>query len=311
VEGTVLKNYATILALVLRLRQVCDSLDLIIANGDDKSMDELKSEANLLGKTYEEAENEECCICFEIMGEESLVVTKCAHAFCRNCMDQLMSTNTGEQPACPLCRAPIAPGSLMNSQTLHQIKTAIAEYKSGRSRPKTLSSKLLALLKDIGNVPLDEKMVIFSQWTSMLDCVTWALDHETTWKYVRLDGTMSHRQRTEVLRTFRNDPEVRIILVSLHAGSTGLSLVSANHVFMLDPWWNPHAEDQAIDRCHRFGQNKPVRVYTYITENSMEEKIRELQLSKREKAINVLGGEPEKVEEYRNRRVRELQRLFE
>ena len=81
-----------------------------------------------------------------------------------------------------------------------------------------------------------------------------------------------------------------MLLISLKAGGTGLNLTAADHVFLMDPWWNPAVEDQAADRAHRIGQDRPVLVYHVVAENTVEERIRELQNKKRELADAATGG---------------------
>jgi SNF2 family DNA or RNA helicase len=87
-------------------------------------------------------------------------------------------------------------------------------------------------------------------------------------------------QRETEIKKFQEDPENRIFLISLKAGGTGLNLTAADYVFIIDPWWNPAAEMQAINRAHRIGQDKKVFVYRFITEGSIEEKIQSLQKRK-------------------------------
>lgn len=95
--------------------------------------------------------------------------------------------------------------------------------------------------------------------------------------------------RSEVISRFQEDAENHIFLISMKAGGVGLNLTSAGYVFIIDPWWNPAVENQAISRAHRIGQNKPVFVYRFITQGSIEEKIQQLQKRKSslaEKFIN-------------------------
>ncbi len=97
---------------------------------------------------------------------------------------------------------------------------------------------------------------------------------EENWKYSKLTGKTTKREN--VIRQFQEDPDNRIFLISLKAGGVGLNLTEADYVFIIDPWWNPAAENQAINRAHRIGQNKHVFVYRFISENSIEEKIQKL-----------------------------------
>jgi superfamily II DNA or RNA helicase len=126
-----------------------------------------------------------------------------------------------------------------------------------------------------------EKTLVFSQFTSLLALLRRQLDPHNV-PYAYLDGATIDR-RAAVDR-FQNDPECGLFLVSLKAGGLGLNLTAASYVFLLDPWWNPAVEAQAIDRAHRIGQTQPVFAYRLIAENTVEERILELQQEKRELA---------------------------
>jgi len=93
-------------------------------------------------------------------------------------------------------------------------------------------------------------------------------------------GGMSMQAREDALAAFNNDPNLKVILISLKAGGEGLNLQVANHVFLLDPWWNPACEMQAIQRAHRIGQTKAVKAVRFITADTIEEKIIKLQEKK-------------------------------
>jgi len=118
------------------------------------------------------------------------------------------------------------------------------------------------------------KVLVFSQFTSMLDIFEKDLKEDGV-NYLRLDGSTKNRQ--ELVDRFNEDPEVKVFLISLKAGGVGLNLTAASSVFLYDPWWNPMAEQQAVDRAHRIGQKKTVNIYKFITKNSIEEKILKLQ----------------------------------
>src|SRR6202030_34872 len=106
--------------------------------------------------------------------------------------------------------------------------------------------------------------------------------------FTRLDG--STRDRGKVVTEFQSEAGPPVMLVSLKAGGTGLNLTAADHVFLLDPWWNPAVEDQAADRAHRIGQDKPVMVYRLGSKDTVEEGILGLQEGKRRIAGAALGG---------------------
>lgn len=125
-------------------------------------------------------------------------------------------------------------------------------------------------------------------------------------RFVRLDGTMTQRDRERVLRQFATDPKVSLLLVSLLSGGVGLNLVAASNVFFLDSWWNPAAEEQAIQRVHRIGQTKPVHVYRFIVRKTVEERILDLQSRKKMLAAS-LGVSAEEIKRVR---IDELKSLF-
>ena len=107
--------------------------------------------------------------------------------------------------------------------------------------------------------------------------------------YTYLDGQTENRQ--EQVDRFQNDPSIPFFLISLKAGGFGLNLTAADYVLHIDPWWNPAVEMQAADRAHRIGQDKPVFIYKFITRETVEEKIMQLQERKRELVEQLISAE--------------------
>ena len=131
--------------------------------------------------------------------------------------------------------------------------------------PCTKIDKLLELLETIEERGENEKTIVFSSFTSFLDLIEVPLaQDERLSNYTRYDGSMTARDRNEAVMRFTDDPECRVILVSLKAGNAGLNLTVANHVVILDPFWNPFVEYQAADRCHRIGQKREVMVHKVL-----------------------------------------------
>ena len=140
------------------------------------------------------------------------------------------------------------------------------------------SGKLREVLRMLRNVVAEgHKVLVFSQFVQHLALVRAALD-ERQMPYAYLDGATRDRQ-AEVAR-FQETEELKIFLISLKAGGVGLNLTAADYVFLLDPWWNPAVEAQAVDRAHRIGQQRPVFTYKFITQHTVEEKILALQRRK-------------------------------
>jgi superfamily II DNA or RNA helicase len=149
------------------------------------------------------------------------------------------------------------------------------------------SAKLDVLLDQVSEVLSEgHKALVFSQFTSLLSIVRQRLDADNV-TYEYLDGAT--RDRKSCVERFQNDPECRLFLVSLKAGGLGLNLTAAEYVFLLDPWWNPAVEAQAVDRAHRIGQTRHVFAYRLIARDTVEEKVLELQTTKRDLAAAIIN----------------------
>jgi superfamily II DNA or RNA helicase len=158
-----------------------------------------------------------------------------------------------------------------------------------KGKSKLPSAKLETLLEQLREV-LDEghKALVFSQFTSLLAIVRGELDsRKLTYEY--LDGQT--RDRKAKVERFQNDADCRLFLISLKAGGQGLNLTAADYVFILDPWWNPAVEAQAVDRAHRIGQTNPVFAYRLIAKDTVEEKILQLQGEKRQLAEAIVSAD--------------------
>jgi len=134
----------------------------------------------------------------------------------------------------------------------------------------------------------DHNILIFSQFVKHLKIVSDVLDRDKI-RYAYLDGSVKDREK--VVNNFMNEDDINIFLISLKAGGLGLNLTKADYVFLLDPWWNPAIESQAIDRAHRIGQKNKVFTYKFIAKDTVEEKILKLQESKIQLANNLITVE--------------------
>ncbi len=149
------------------------------------------------------------------------------------------------------------------------------------------SAKIDEILTHITEKTANHKLLIFSQFTSMLALLRQELDRLNI-PYEYLDGKSSTTQREFSVKRFQNDPDLRVFLISLKAGGTGLNLTAADYVYILDPWWNPAVENQAIDRIYRIGQDKKVFAYRMVCKNTVEEKILDLQAKKKKIASDII-----------------------
>jgi len=158
----------------------------------------------------------------------------------------------------------------------------------GQSAPD--SSKLQLLREKLEEIVAEgHKALVFSQWTGLLDLLSPTLTSESL-SFLRLDGSTRAEERTRIVEAFQSETGPPLLLMTLKAGGVGLNLTAADHVFLIDPWWNPAAEDQAADRAHRIGQDKPVFIHRLVSRGTVEEKILALQQSKRATAAAALSG---------------------
>ena len=158
--------------------------------------------------------------------------------------------------------------------------------KTQADGPSAKTDALIAQLQEVTDG--GHKALVFSQFTSLLALVKPQLD-ALRLPYEYLDGRTRDRQAK--VERFQNDPDCPIFLISLKAGGLGLNLTAAEYVFLLDPWWNPAVESQAIDRAHRIGQTKPVFAYRLIAQDTIEEKVLQLQQTKRDLADSIITAD--------------------
>jgi SNF2-related domain/Helicase conserved C-terminal domain len=157
------------------------------------------------------------------------------------------------------------------------------------ARREESSSKIDMLLTRVAEATAeDHKVLVFSQFTSLLSIVRAQMDAQGV-RYAYLDGDTKDRQ--QVVTEFQEDPACKVFLVSLKAGGVGLNLTAAEYVYLLDPWWNPAVEAQAIDRAHRIGQTRRVFAQRLIARDTVEEKVLALQESKRDLADAIIRAD--------------------
>jgi len=151
--------------------------------------------------------------------------------------------------------------------------------------------KINMLVDELTNNLHDHKVLVFSQFSSMLDLIAGACTKAGI-AYYHFDGSTPTVQRMEMVNNFQEGGnKVNVFLISLMAGNAGLNLTAADYVFLVDPWWNKAVEQQAIDRTHRIGQQKNVFAYKMVCKDTIEEKIMLLQQRKKKLAEDLIGQE--------------------
>lgn len=316
-QGKVLHNYASILELLLRLRQCCDHPFLVMSRGDTQEFADLNKLAkrflhggnstvngdssSLPSKAYiEEVVQElqkgegECPICLEAF--EDAVLTPCAHRLCRECI--LSSWQSPAAGLCPVCRKSMTKQDLITAPTNSRFQIDI-------EKNWVESSKISFLLQELESLRSSgAKSIVFSQWTAFLDLLEIPLSRHGI-SFTRLDGTLNLQQREKVIREFSEDKRILVLLMSLKAGGVGINLTAASNAFVMDPWWNPAVEEQAVMRIHRIGQTKSVSIKRFIVKGTVEERMEAVQARKQRMISGALTDQ-----EFRTARLEELKMLF-
>lgn len=306
-------TYSHVLEVILRLRQVCNHWTLC-KNRVDKlasllekrkvvplTPENIKALQDILQLRIESQET--CPICLDIL--EQPVITACAHAFDRGCIEQVIE----RQHRCPMCRAEIN-----DTSTLVSPAAELGENTdSAVGDPDDPSSKIEALIKILtaqGQAP-ETKTVVFSQWTSFLDIVEPHLRANGI-EFARIDGKMNSNKRDQSTHTFSTDPNCKVLLASLSVCSVGLNLVAANQAILADSWWAPAIEDQAVDRVYRLGQQRETTVWRLIMEDSIEDRVLDRQEEKRKLMLEAFRETTKKKKkgDERAARIAELEQLL-
>eukprot|EP00041_Stephanoeca_diplocostata_P035931 m.1285333 g.1285333 ORF g.1285333 m.1285333 type:complete len:982 (-) comp24780_c0_seq32:2645-5590(-) len=268
--------------------------------------DQRKDESNA-ANTVDDA-LPECPICLEIPTDP--IVTPCAHIGCAECMESVIRV----VGYCPVCRKSMPVEHAVRVRRRASSKSNASPPATCRVTPESkgalkMSAKLNGMRTEILRMRKqspEAKCIVFSQWTSMLDLAQQVLDGEGI-SHARLDGSVAQHVRATVLERFTQRDEIRVLLLTMRVGGVGLNLTAASHVILLDPWWNPAVEEQAIDRVHRIGQTKRVTVKRFVVRDSIEERILELQERKRHLARVAMG---KSEHDRRQGRVDDLKLLF-
>ncbi|XP_078167711.1 helicase protein with RING/U-box domain-containing protein [Carex rostrata] len=312
-QGKVLNNYASILELLLRLRQCCNHPFLVMSRTQEYTdLDKLarrfldSSQTNSSnGPTpayvEEVVENlrqgvvTECPICLESTSDDP-VLTPCAHRLCRECL--LASWQGLSGGPCPICRHVLTKSDLITCPLESRFQVDV----ENQWKESCKVTKLIRCLEEV--LRKGEKSIVFSQWTGFMDLLEIALKRKNI-GFLRFDGKLLQKQRERVLKEFSESKDKLVLLMSLKAGGVGLNLTAASNVFLMDPWWNPAVEEQAIMRIHRIGQKQQVQVRRFIVKDTVEERMQQVQAKKQRMISGALTDD-----EVRTTRIEELKMLF-
>jgi SWI/SNF-related matrix-associated actin-dependent regulator of chromatin subfamily A3 len=300
-----------IMTIILRLRQTCTHPQMAIDAynkyendpimdsellGDPRILEAAAGRLMQLVAAREEAQvqgrsTEECAICLTNTPDQALI--PCAHTFCGDCLAIMQAQDA--HSVCPFCRSFIA-----DRQPIERALAMIIQEENGEDQEDEVemirqwdpySSKIGYMMTQIREKMQRDattKVLIFSQWHGSLDKICEALQRDGL-KYMRIDGTVSMKKRAKFQDDFNSDPSIQVMVCSLNCSSEGINLQGANVVYILDLWWTLSRAKQAGNRSHRVGQTRPVELFHLIANNTIEERILEMQ-QRKQKVIDATNG---------------------
>ncbi|NXW28009.1 HLTF factor, partial [Phaetusa simplex] len=315
-EGTVLAHYADILGVLLRLRQLCCHPHLCINtssssfSADNKTPEELRE--TLVSKmklVLSSGSDEECAVCLESLTLP--VITRCAHVFCKPCIFEVIRI---EQPnaKCPLCRNELRVEQLVECPLEEEINSNNGKKSDQEWISSSKINALMHALIELRRHNPTAKCLVVSQFTTFLSLIENPLK-ESGFAFTRLDGSMAQKKRAEAIQCFQSSQagSPTVMLLSLKAGGVGLNLTAASRVFLMDPAWNPAAEDQCFDRCHRLGQKHDVVITKFIVKDSVEENMLKIQNKKRELAAGAFATKKPSASEAKQTKINDIKALID
>ncbi|KAL5530755.1 RAD16 [Sanghuangporus sanghuang] len=270
-QGSLLNNYSNIFSLITRMRQMACHPDLV-----------LKSKRNAKTFSSDVEEATVCRLCNDIA--EDAIQSRCRHIFDRECIKQYINTAVEQVPACPVCHVSLtidldAPALEVNEDIATARQGILGRLDIDKWRSSTKIEALVEELTNLRRKDATTKSIVFSQFVNFLDLIAFRLQR-AGFTICRLEGTMSPQARDATIKHFMNNVHVTVFLVSLKAGGVALNLTEASRVYLMDSWWNPAVEYQAMDRIHRLGQHRPVEAIKLVVEDSIESRIVQLQEKK-------------------------------
>lgn len=276
--------HSNVMVYILRLKQACNSPWLIL-----RCMERLKGTTNMRDaierlRFFNESKNseEECPICYDTIA--NYIAEPCGHKCCEKCWNRMINVGIVN---CPKCRVYV--------ENIHPVNTDITTTKNIDNIINIEELKISSKIKKLINITKsvidkNEKIVIVSQWVSMLEIIRHVFEnnkHLKNVKFVSLQGNIPIKNRTDAIERFQNDKDIKICFVSLMSSAEGISLVASNHLVLMDSWWNNAKTTQVMDRIHRIGQVKDVTIYNLQIKNSIEEQIAQL-VNKKRKITNLV-----------------------
>eukprot|EP00268_Persea_americana_P041036 TRINITY_DN4086_c1_g2_i1.p1 TRINITY_DN4086_c1_g2~~TRINITY_DN4086_c1_g2_i1.p1 ORF type:complete len:369 (-),score=58.28 TRINITY_DN4086_c1_g2_i1:122-1228(-) len=282
-NNSAMRNYSTIFRIILRLRQICNCVELCPSDMrppcPSSSLGDISKNPKLQAKMtsiLQGGDDVECAVCFSAPTEA--IITSCAHIFCRYCILKALQRLN---PCCPLCRNPLSQSNLFPAPTQSSyVENPTSAYVAASSKVSMLLKYLVSSQEESPCI----KSVIFSDFEEMLILLEGPLK-AAGFNFLRLDKSMNDKKRVQVIKQFDEfGPGSPTVLLASANDCSRMNLTSASRAYLFEPWLIPSAEEQAMDCLHQVGQKKAVKVMRLIVENSIEERILELLEGKKDLA---------------------------
>lgn len=285
-----------------------------------------------------------CLWCMEQLEPESTsVLTGCGHLICNSCIETFTEEASSQPQAksgakgsvylpCKDCNKltndkdfvslrlfnQVVIEGFTREQLYEEFQREMVKQKDRKKNsytpdlqklvPSTKMNQCIDIINDVFDKSDTEKLIIFSQFTTFLDLLEYILSKRKNMPCLKYTGDINAKHRSEIINRFYSEDDKRILLISMKAGNSGLTLTCANHVVLVDPFWNPYVEEQAQDRCYRISQTRSVTVHRLFVRNSVEDRILELQKLKREMVDAAMNAK--KMKDINKLGTRELGFLF-
>jgi SNF2 family DNA or RNA helicase len=277
-----------VMVYIIRLKQACDSIQLIIKSMNRIKDMSVKRSIEVLNY-YNKSINEEmeCVVCYDAKADS--ISESCGHKLCGRCWEKILRLT----PRCPECRRRVNNIRLIEDVEKDDVKVLenVKLFESEKFR------NVLKLAREILNKK--EKVVIVSQYVMSLDLIKECFEKDIELggvKYITIQGSVKIIDRMDMIKEFQTREDVKVCFLSLNAGAEGLTLTSANNLIFVDEWWNESKMEQCADRIHRIGQEKQVCIYNLKMKNSIEEKIEQL-VRQKGKMVNMILSKKLKEED--------------
>lgn len=267
--------HSHVMVFILRLKQACNSPWLILNHMKRLVGSGNLDEATQRLKFFNDSKNleSECPICYDNMADR--INNPCGHKLCSECLIKLQNSDILN---CHMCREFVEE----TQDTIAEIVPFSNEIQTEIPTTELVSSKINTLIELVNEkLNLNEKVVIVSQWVQFLDIIR-ECEYFKNISSISLQGNVPLDERTDLIKRFQTNPDIKVCFVSLNSSAEGITLTAANNLILMDSWWNYSKMDQIFNRIHRISQEKDVKIYQLAIQDTIEQKIKKRVIQKKD-----------------------------